>query len=490
MNDNYVIAPSSEVRLLKVPIQIDEKNQLDFASYTAQYNYFNSLPSVDYDQFTYIRQDSTLRIPSNIDDIIEYNYVMYRNEAYSDKWFYAFITKMDYVSSEMTAVTIKEDSFQTWMFNIIYKNSFIEREHVTDDTIGLHTIPEGLETGEYVRQATDETPIQMQNLNYLTNTYIIIATTGLGEYALPGYPSGKVFNGVYSGLYYFVFRNAYYADNFVKATQSMSTGDIIVSIFVVPTNLTNVAAGDFTTVTMEGLQVEYAELNTSTNEIDMGDFPIHKPSVIDTDYVPRNNKLWCYPYRYFLLSNYAGSVQEFKYEMFTTTNCMFNIRGAIGVGCSIQVMPKDYKEGSSLYALDAYKLPTCAWQNDAYINWLTQNSVNLKLENIKNVASIVGGLGIAAVTGGTGAFIGAGLAVSGVTGIFDTMKAQYEHSLAPNSARGGENQGELNFARRRTFTFAKMSIKKEYAQIIDKYFDMFGYKVNTLKNINIHTRSN
>ena len=35
-----------------------------------------------------------------------------------------------------------------------------------------------------------------------------------------------------------------------------------------------------------------------------------------------------------------------------------------------------------------------------------------------------------------------------------------------------------------------MSIKAEYAKIIDKYFSMYGYKVNDLKLPNISGRSN
>ena len=39
---------------------------------------------------------------------------------------------------------------KSWYFDIEYKQTFVERKHVTDDTIGANTIPEGLETGEYV----------------------------------------------------------------------------------------------------------------------------------------------------------------------------------------------------------------------------------------------------------------------------------------------------------------------------------------------------
>ena len=42
------------------------------------------------------------------------------------------------------------------------KPSFIEREHVSDDTIGIHTVPEGLETGPY----TVDARVDKQSLKY------------------------------------------------------------------------------------------------------------------------------------------------------------------------------------------------------------------------------------------------------------------------------------------------------------------------------------
>ena len=39
-------------------------------------------------------------------------------------------------------------------------------------------------------------------------------------------------------------------------------------------------------------------------------------------------------------------------------------------------------------------------------------------------------------------------------------------------------------------TYYKMTIKQEYARIIDNWFTMYGYKVNRLATPNIHKRSN
>ena len=145
-----MIAPNTNIRLLKVPFEIARKNQLTFESLTAQTNYFLSLPYLEYDNTTYQRQNNIIRFEAPIDTIRTYNYVMYKNESYSNKWFYAYITNMEYKNDNTTDITIQTDVFQTWQFSIIYNRMFVEREHVNDDTIGVHTQPEGLETGEYI----------------------------------------------------------------------------------------------------------------------------------------------------------------------------------------------------------------------------------------------------------------------------------------------------------------------------------------------------
>lgn len=145
-----MITPNTDIRLLKVPFEIARKNQLTFANLTAQTNYFLSLPHLEYDNTTYQRSNNVIRFEAPIDSILTYNYVMYKNESYSNKWFYAYITKMEYKNDSTTDISIQMDVFQTWQFDIHYNKMFVEREHVNNDTIGAHTIPEGLETGTYI----------------------------------------------------------------------------------------------------------------------------------------------------------------------------------------------------------------------------------------------------------------------------------------------------------------------------------------------------
>lgn len=153
-----VVIPQTDIFLLKSPLQIDNKNQLTFTDATAQYNYFSSLPKLELDEASYQRKDGVLRFNGNFEDIIQYNYCMYKNENYSNKWFYSYIVGMEYKNDNCTYIYLKTDVFQCWQFDLIYKQSYVEREmiNVNEDVPGANLQPENLETGEYKIQGTAE----------------------------------------------------------------------------------------------------------------------------------------------------------------------------------------------------------------------------------------------------------------------------------------------------------------------------------------------
>ena len=51
-----VIAPQTDVFLLHVPLEINDINQLTFASAAKQLEYFNSLEKIELTNFTYQRK--------------------------------------------------------------------------------------------------------------------------------------------------------------------------------------------------------------------------------------------------------------------------------------------------------------------------------------------------------------------------------------------------------------------------------------------------
>ena len=488
------VTPQGQVYICKTPLENDYKNQLTFATKIAQENYFNSTIIKTLDNYTYIKKDNVIKVGINIDEIIDCNYLFYKNTGFSNKIYYCFITKMEYINENCTAITIETDCFQTWYFDIRYKKCFVEREHVSDDTIGAHTIPEGLETGDYVDQYVDND--EMSDLNFLTkgghSPYVVLAVSETGlDVALPN--GSRIYNNVYSGLIFLTFPNTQDVDKYINYIQHKITEDIIYAAFMCPYEIaTDGGNFEWSTFTDGTTSFQYAFINYTTISTQMGLVEINKPNNLDT-YIPRNKKLLTFPYRYFNIANNSGSSATYKYEYFNSRDgrdvCQFNMLGAISPGCSIRLIPYNYKCGKTEFdyihkeveeSIVAGKLPTCGWTNDAYTNWLTQNAINIPLD----IASDIVKTGVGIATGNVA------LAGGGLAGIGGTMAEIYQHSLIPTTAKGGVNQGDLNFADKLCFSVYKKCIKYEYARIIDNYFDMFGYKVNDVKIPNITGRQN
>ena len=477
-----VVVPNSRIRLLKSPIELDEKNQLTFANLTAQTNYFLSLPYLEYDGNTYQRKDGVIRVETDpvgttYEDLLGYNYCMYQNTAYDNKWFYAFVTEVTYKNDGTTDIKIETDVLQTWKFDINYRQSFIEREHVSDDTIGKHTLPENLETGDYI-----SCNLQPTGFN-LPTTCFVVATT---EQITPSYAT---FNQLLPiGLYYYGLTTLQGIKDLIAILDGQGRGDTVNAVFV---TLKDFFYDWGTNQDIDGQISASVRFDYSNNIV------IQKVNYLGDNYVPKNNKLLTYPYSFLQVSNNTGQVVNYRWENFNLITAAsdgtikFNINGTITPGGSIKAIPVNYNNmvNSNDDDIVLGKLPIGAYNNDVYTNWITQNGVNIGINALSSALQIGGGVGL--IASGGGALAGAGNIATGLGGIANTLASVYQHALIPDSVSGNVNSGDVNFTIGLTsFMFKRMSIKNEYAKIIDDYFSMFGYKVNTIKVPTFETRTN
>lgn len=358
------ITPDTNIKLLKCPLTLSNKNQLTFESKTAQYSYFNSLPKLEVDECSYQRKDNIIRYPAHIDTIIEYNYVMYQNSNYDDKWFYAYIENMEYDNDGLTNITIKTDVFQTWQFDINFKDSFVEREHVNSDLIGEHLVEENLDVGVPICVGTQEDLALsqygyvaiMSSYNPATNEQFSGITIrnksvfGDEIYLVSMNPLSNLTN-----LLAFIF----------KANEEGHIEDIK-DIFIIPTPLVNLE-------TVEQINFEWgAESQTasvykfSKYSEDVEEF---ETNVLFQNtfsgYTPKNNKCFIYPYNYLTVSNNSGNINIYRYEFFedvaTTGYAKFKNQLAFSVGVSGRIVPLNYKGMTQAddEAIPLAKYPTC-----------------------------------------------------------------------------------------------------------------------------------
>ena len=490
------VTPDTTIKLLKVPIEIDNMNQLTFATLTDQYNYFNGCTKLEEEDLYYQRKDNYILWPAHIDTIIKYNYCMYQNSNYSEKWFYAFITNMEYENDGTTKVYIETDVYQSWLFDITMKACFVEREHVNDDTIGKNLVPENLQLGEYVCNKKDQWLHENTYSPYYTGTdmCIVVGATTDDSGTIPGNTYGVQTDGIYAGLRYYVFTNDTTGipalNTFITnyATSSHTSPDAIKCIFMMPKILCS--GYDRTDHLYAGSNYAVLKyINDSTFSTDNKNIDLTL-STLDS-YTPINNKLKTFPYCYMLVSNNSGSDVIYRYEDFYTvsngvktlvSSPQFKIASTMTPSGAIRMIPKNYKGVSEndIEGINLGKFPVCSWATDIYTNWLTQNGVNIGLSVAGSVISGVAG----AVTGNP---IGV---ASGILGVANTLGEIYKESMVPPQCEGNINSGDVSTATGNTdFHFQVMTIKKEMAQIIDSFFSMYGYKVNSLKIPNVTGRT-
>ena len=524
-----VITPNSDLILLKVPLEMDNNNQLTFANATVQYNYFNGLTKKSFDHFTYLRKDNVIKVGALVDDLYGYNYLMYRNTNYSNKWFYAFITNMEYVSDSVTALTIKTDSWQTWQFDLTYKNVLVEREHVSDDTIGKHTYPEDLELGELKANGS--------TVNFggvggtgMSNYCVVVEVTQVENEADDTSSSlsytwasgshnitpriNNVDRGTIPLVLGFVENAGNTASEITKVYDKVGLSDAIVNVYMLPKDL----IGTYNQIILHYDDPTTGQPTTNGSAVVPESFSgvktigttqtFTRPSTLD-GYTPKNNKMFTYPYCYFTISNNAGTCQPFRYEDFSST-VSFVTEGTFGLSGSTKAIPQNYRGVSASdnaldYSINGPKYPVCSWKSDSYTNWLTQNAVNMDRQltqstiegGIKGVGAAAGLLGAAAMMGGPVSIplmlgLGAAATVAPVLGtIKDQVRAKTQANMTPDQVGGNTGAGDFLWAKYRSpFTYMPMSVKQEYAKIIDAFFSAYGYEVNEVKVPNVTGRTN
>lgn len=499
-----VITPNTDLYLVKVPLEINDDNQLTFANASAQYTYFSSLPRFSGDgKFTYQRKDGVIRFGALIDDILSYNYVMYRNDSYTNKWFYAFITGMEYVNDNMTSITIKTDTWQTWQFDLTYKPTLIDREHQNTDVAGDNTLPERLELGEFVVNGDTSnfgtspsfvTVVEVSQIENYTNGN----QTLVYQWVDGSHNETPVLNDIIRGTTPLIVSGANDVKQIRDVYDSAGLADAIVNVYMLPAGLVG-----------SSYQIQIASLNVSspktctaivpadkTGVYSINSKTISRPTSVD-NFTPKNKKVLTYPYCYFNVSNNAGTSIPFHYEDFGST-ITFNVEGTFGVSGNIKAIPIGYKnisasENALDYSISGAKYPVCSWKSDSYTNWLTQNAVNMNTQWSSTALSGALSTAGSGFAGGNLGMVG-GVVQTGANLISlatDQHLAKTKANFIPDQVHGNCNAGELVWAKYQSaFTVLPMSIKAEYARCIDEYFSQFGYKCNRVKLPNIIGRRN
>ena len=451
-------------------IKLDKsyKNVLDYSE-SNMLNLCNSNKVAESTKYSFIKHgENKILVGFTYSTCLHANYMAFQNTDYDSKWFFAFITKVEYSSEKSTILHYEIDVWSTWFKSLTIKPCFVIREHVNSDTLGEHTIPEGLELGEYKVNS------------HLSDSYNsdLTIVMGMTEDYMNSYAFGiNVYSGTPAPLYFYRFDSISQLGNVLNGIATDGKTDSIVSMFLAPKWL----------APFQGSTIK-VDTSGTPSQIDLG---ISRISALD-GYTPKNKKLLCYPYCYIAISNAVGQYNIYKQEYWNLNEndeMIVRMYGTLVSGCSIRAVPLDYNGDGTAWdsGTTIGKFPPLAWPNDIFTNWQTQNGVNLFGVPITAETSGVLHGGAKAIAGAlTGDYGSVG---SGIRGMWDTMQETYRMDIVPTGVRGALNSGDImTSTRANRFHAYRVTIREEYARNIDSFFNLFGYKITRVKTPNITGR--
>lgn len=480
------IAPNSTIILLhNCPLDKTYDHTLTFASALAQQNYFKSLAKYTFNDQSYTRyQRGVLTIQRKAEDLYDCNYLMFQNTSFGNKWFYAFVTAIDYVNNVTSRVSFEIDVMQTWKFDYTLGQCFVEREHPLTDNIGDNLVPEKLELGEYICdgfskcQSGHDTGLTASMLDPLTLMFACTFDENFADY------HGGFYSGVYSGLYFKHFDipqelTASAINDLVSAIDTWLQAAVgagkpqgIVCAFVMPTCL---VTSDHT-----GHPPRQNQFHKYKNYANID------------GYVPKNKKLFTYPYNFLYVTNYQGQSVAYPYEYFNDPDnpneCHFFLTGDVSPNPSVVLVPDDYKTNGhpnwdEKLVLTGY--PQLPFSTDVFKAWLANGANGTMVNAISTVAKYasagavtgaVAGAGVGAVPGA-----GVGTAIGIASAVFGTLATAVDKAIQPPQAHSGAGSTSMVTAHMLDFGFTHKHIRREFAEIIDNYFNMFGYATHRVK---------
>ena len=447
------MAPNSQLYICKgIPWDNDYTHVRLFDSAQAANSFILAHKVAERNRYNYVSKDNTIRVDGYSDQYKDCNYIAFNNISYNNKWYYAFITDIKYINDGSCLITFEEDVFQTWFYDANVRACFVEREHVNDDTIGENTVPENIVMGDPI--AVDA---KLFSFPHIWCMYVSQLAPGVESMGLTIITPGGV-NNKTSGFY--------------KIELGGSLTDVLSSVVDLYTQKGM----------LEAINSVFAISDAERAGVDVTVSPVDKFA----NYTPKNNKLLCYPYNYFSVVM-AGSETPFRFEYFPNRVGLFALRGSRYPGGSGYIYPigyqfqgdttDDFMNLENSVITGAY--PQASFGASQFQNFLVQQAPSIAIGLVGNVGAIVGGI----------ATKNAASAVSGITGIANTVADIYQHSLVSETVKGTQAVSNIAYENSLYIRVKNMQIRPEYAKIIDDYLSAFGYKVCRIKAPNITGRA-
>lgn len=457
-----IISPfpqNTEIKLYKgIPWGSDYKEIRLFDSVAERYAYLESKRTETWANCSIIKQGSTIRLTGQINDYLTCNYLSFTNNGAGQlanaRTFYAFILNINYTNINTFEIEYQIDWIQSYLFDFTIGECLVEREHVSDDTLGKHTLEEGIEIGEYCLKDQQEF-----SFNPVVLAYILTEENEVQNV-----------NNVVTCLHLEAFN-----------MQQLGVLRDLISLYnETPERIVMLQMG------VQEMAGEEHFFNKTETVIRESMF-----SFGGVNYVPKNRKLFCYPFTILTVDNFNGHVEQYRWEMFENPQiATFAIEGSASPKPCMECFPVNYKGAVATptspntveqEGVFYENFPQVPYATDAFRAWVSQYGATSAVSVGASVATSA--IGIASGTG----------IVSGLNNLIQTGVNAYQeykdHKLHSQQMHGEIGASGLQYARDSVgFRVTQFTIHPEYAERIDNFFTRYGYRVDSSKRPNIRGR--
>lgn len=501
----------------------------------------------------------SLRLPIAYKQGINFNYMVIapNDNADYDKtkiYYYAFIDGIEWSSNlESAVIHFRIDTWNTNIHRVNFFESYVEREHVNNDTYGLHTLDEGLTPTEFKvvgatrKEITEMVPlIAVGSTNHIFRNAPASVADRNEEHAL--WSSDNFgYNPILLGSST-TETNIQSISNIVGYLTEANSADAILGIYLLPAEVVSINRD---TYIVKDLSPEAAGLLDNYETCKLWNTRSHHETVnISKGSSPyglnlKNNKSLIFPYYFLNVSNQLGNELTLKFEN-SNNHDQISLKMAFdeNINGSIYLYATNYNgiPDNLDHSIQTVVYPTIPFIIDSYDSYISANrhtianSKNI-IENDYNfqktqteaqyavsraitsandlysgVKNLVGSGG--ASLGGTAANLISNMVGSEISHQASMYNINASETLAqaansytaeksrntikasladaanlPDKYCGRYIPNLLMTENHLGFIFKKMAARPEELKAIDNYFTRYGYKVNTFEVPNLRYRS-
>lgn len=414
---------------------------------------------------TFQRQNREMRLPLSMDVAGRYNYGSFVNNG---RTYYCFITDMEYVNDNMTKASYKIDYWHTYSSDIGFRKTFIERRTIpaSDDIICKYVQDEPVSVNKWVI-AQEQTTLPTSS----SSAWVYVMLDNGTQQQVSITPK--------------TYGNHDYAANVIISSD----------ISEVVNRLNDMVSQNDNANSLQGV---WAVPYPSDSQIVSSLAPSRWPKVINMSetigaYTVKNKKCLCSPYCYVGMMSSDGATQDLDIQDIidgTNMNIEFDVT------LSVIPSPQQVVAPKKMFGVDN----TSKWASITCDNFPKPN-LGTNINTVSNVLGLIGGglgaLGSAVggvantiVAGGGGASVAAGayaLANLGQSVVNTVDKAKHLKAIAGTKGSTASAMWSDNIV---GISIALFVPDREELIAIDNFFSRYGYAINEIQPVTLHTRNN